>query len=108
MKILSNHIGKLLLYLILLGVIGTGCNTTKSAEGDHLYKGVKWEIREGKINKDIRTDMAKVARPKPNSSFLGIPFKLILFNMLPEPKKQKGLLYKMNTNGENNPYYLAR
>ena len=109
MKILSNHIGKLLLYLILLGVIGTGCNTTKNIpEGDHLYKGVKWEIREGKINKDIRTDMAKVARPKPNSSFLGIPFKLILFNMLPEPKKQKGLLYKMKYKWGEQPVLLSQ
>ena len=105
----NKHIGNLLLYLILFAGIGTGCNTTKNIpEGDHLYKGVKWEIKEGKIDKDIGSDMVKVARPKPNSSILGFHINYTYINLLPEPKKQKGLLYKMKYKWAEQPVLLSQ
>ena len=37
--------------------------------------------------------MHALVRPKPNTSILGIRFKLTVFNMFKEPKKKKGLIY---------------
>ena len=103
------HPEYLLIYFFLLAGIGTGCNATKNIpEGDYLYKGAKWEIKEGKIDKAIRSDMAKVARPKPNSNIFGFPYKLHLYNLLPEPKKQKGLLYKMKYKWAEQPVLLSQ
>jgi outer membrane protein assembly factor BamA len=103
------HIKKNSIYIIIIAVIGSACNTTKNIpEGDYLYKGVKWETRDGKIDKDIKTDMVKVARPKPNATILGIPYKLIIFNLLPEPKKQKGLLYKLKYRWAEKPVLLSQ
>ncbi len=63
------HIKQFIIYVIIITVIGSGCNTTKNIpEGDFLYKGVKWETRDGKIDKDIKSGMVKVARPKPNAN----------------------------------------
>ena len=52
--------------------------------------------------------MGKVARPKPNANFLGVPYKLIIFNLLPEPKKQKGLLYKLKYRWAEKPVLLSQ
>jgi outer membrane protein insertion porin family len=109
LKYIKFHNKYLLVYSLVISVIGMSCNATKNIpEGDYLYKGVKWETREGKIDKDIKTDMQKVARPKPNSTILGFPFKLILYDMLPEPKKQKGLLYKMKYKWAEKPVLLSQ
>jgi hypothetical protein len=96
-------------YLLIISVIVTGCSATKNIpEGDYLYKGVKWETKEGKINKDIKSDMGKVARPKPNSNILGVPYKVLLYDLLPEPKKQRGLLYKMKYKWAEKPVLLSQ
>ena len=103
------HIKQLFICIIIIAFIGSACNTTKNIpEGDYLYKGVKWETRDGKISKDIKSNMEKVARPNPNSKILGVPFKLLLYNLLPEPKKQKGLLFKMKYQWAEKPVLLSQ
>ena len=37
--------------------------------------------------------MHALVRPQPNSSLLGVRFKLTVYNMIKEPKKKKGLKY---------------
>jgi len=105
----SQYTKRLSFYIITIAVMCSSCNTTKNIpQGDFLYKGVKWEIQNGKIEKNIRSDMDKVARPRPNSNILGIPYKLLLYDMLPEPKKQRGLLYKMKYKWAEKPVLLSQ
>jgi outer membrane protein assembly factor BamA len=87
----------------------TGCNTYKHVpQGDYLYKGARWAVDSFPLDKTVKSDLRKITRPKPNSRILGIPFKLHLYNLLPEPKKQKGLLHKMKTQWAEAPVLLSR
>ena len=68
-----------------------GCSTTKSLPaGEKLYTGAKVEVtntdlpvRERKV---LRSDLQGITRPRPNTRFLGIPFKLMLYNMFSKAK----------------------
>jgi outer membrane protein assembly factor BamA len=92
-----------------LALSGAGCNTYRYVPADdHLYTGAKWKIDSFPVDKEVKADMAKVTRPKANSRILGVPFKLHLYNLLPQPKKQKGLLYKMKTQWAEAPVLLSR
>ena len=85
------------------------CNTYKHVpEGDYLYRGAKWTVDSFPLTKAEKSDLEKIVRPKPNSRIIGIPFKLHLYNFLPEPKKQKGLLYKMKTQWAEPPVLLSQ
>lgn len=96
--------------LYALAVLGLmGCNTYKYVpEGDYLYRGAKWKIDSFPLTKTEKSGLEKIVRPKPNSRILGIPFKLYLYNILPEPKKQKGLMYKMKTQWAEPPVLLSK
>ena len=70
----------------------TSCNLTKLVpDGDALYTGatvkVKDSVLSNKEKKNIKTHTEGLTRPRPNSKFLGIPFKLMLYNMSGDPKK---------------------
>ncbi len=97
-----------ILFLSSIVLIASSCSTTKSIPpNDQLYKGAKWKV-EGKLDKDVLKDMKKMAKPAPNSTILGIPFKLMLYNALPEPKKQKGLLYKLKFKVGQKPVLMSQ
>lgn len=92
----------------MLSCIVSSCSTTKSIPpGDQLYTGAKWAV-EGKMDKDVKKELKKLARPRPNATILGIPFKLMLYNALPEPKKQKGLLYKLKNKFAEKPVLMSQ
>src|SRR5687768_11279839 len=60
------------------------CNVTKSLpEGEKLYTGatVKMDAPNltAKQKKVFQADLQGLTRPRPNSRFLGIPFKLIIY-----------------------------
>ena len=93
---------------VLAATVFTACSVTKSVpKGDYLYTGARFKYPNGKIDKDVRGDLEKIPRPKPNSSILGVPYKLIWFNAMPEPKKQRGLLYKMKYKWGEAPVLLS-
>ncbi|MFI5192958.1 MAG: BamA/TamA family outer membrane protein [Chitinophagales bacterium] len=74
------------------------CSETKSLqEGQYLYDGAKIIIKsDPKIKKrerkDLDEELEDLLRPKPNGSFLGIKFKLLLYNAAGTPKG-KGIRY---------------
>ena len=81
-----------MLGFILFTVSFYSCSETKSLEdGQYLYDGAKIRIKQdssfsNKGTRALRRELNDLLRPKPNSSFLGIRFKLLLYNFAGEPK----------------------
>ena len=68
-------------------VLLAACNVTKSVPaGDRLYTGATVDLKadsaSAKLRKVLRSDLQGLTRPKPNARFLGIPFKLLIYNAL--------------------------
>ncbi|RZL02935.1 MAG: hypothetical protein EOO89_28580, partial [Pedobacter sp.] len=85
--------------LLLAAIIITGCSTTKSLKpGQNLYTGAQVKInpdsaRRLKDEKSTRKLLESKTRPRPNKRILGIPFKLLIYNLAGEPTKNKGFRY---------------
>jgi outer membrane protein insertion porin family len=83
---------------IWLPVLFYSCSETKSLEeGQYLYDGAKIKIKSSvplprSKSKALNSELSELLRPKPNGSFLGIRFKLLLYNFAGTPKG-KGLRY---------------
>jgi len=81
---------------LLIGLIAiTGCSNTRHlAEGETLYTGNKVRIVDETVSAGERSaledELSAAVRPKPNRRFLGIRFKLTLYNLAGVPKKEKG------------------
>jgi outer membrane protein insertion porin family len=79
-------------------VILTACNETRHLpEGQYLYVGSTVKIKSAagiskKEKSALKEEMTDLLRPKPNTSFLGIRFKLWVYNITGTPKR-KGLSY---------------
>ena len=86
------------IYVCCVALILVACSETKTLkEGQYLYKGPVININTPeKISRrkkaQIKTELKGLLRPKPNGEFLGIPFKLLIYNAAGEPKG-KGLRY---------------
>lgn len=88
--------------LLAIGMIVSSCSSTKNLPpGDALYTGAKIDFRESrrdtssaklshKEKKALRTELLGLTRPIPNSKFLGIPFKLNIYNAFAKSKKGPG------------------
>ena len=74
-------------------VVSFGCNATKTVPAnDALYLGPKITIKgpdlKKRIKKELKSELNSLARPKPNTRILGIPFKLLIWNFAGNPKKK--------------------
>lgn len=82
--------------LIFVGcMILSACSTTKHIPADDaLYTGATVKLKAENVStqqrKVLQADLNGLTRPRPNSRFLGIPFKLLLWNLF-YTKKEKGL-----------------
>ncbi|WP_406823889.1 BamA/TamA family outer membrane protein [Pedobacter sp. KACC 23697] len=91
---------------ILACLVWAACSSTKSLKpGQHLYTGAEVKINpdsSGKIDdeKQVKRDLESKTRPRPNSSILGIKFKLGIYNLAGEPKKPKGFRNWLRRQGE--------
>ncbi|MEO8765103.1 MAG: BamA/TamA family outer membrane protein [Ginsengibacter sp.] len=79
-------------------VILSSCNLTKFVpKDDALYTGASVKVKDSTLSKKEKNKVLDytehLPRPKPNSKFLGIPFKLGLYNLAGDPKK-KGFIRK--------------
>ncbi len=88
-------INKLIYFLATVAFFAVGCSNTKHLpEGDMLYTGGKVTVNDSLMTKKQRKAMKKeledLLRPKPNSNFFGLRFKLYFYNLAGEPKKEKG------------------
>src|SRR5664279_2851020 len=75
------------------------CSTTKLVpKGDALYTGATVKVSDSTLSKKEKNKVVDLTehlpRPAPNSKFLGIPFKLLFYNLAGDPKKTKGFLRK--------------
>ncbi|HUR11590.1 MAG TPA: BamA/TamA family outer membrane protein [Flavitalea sp.] len=92
-------------------VVSTGCNVTKNVPaGDALYRGASIKIEGAGLSKQkkkiVNAELRTLTRPRPNTRFLGIPFKLMLYNLAgkpdpkDDPKKEKGFRRWLRSLGE--------
>lgn len=70
-------------------------NTSFLKEGERLYTGSEVVIEDTFITKSqkklLEEELEEYIRPQPNSSLFGIKYKLWIWNIAGEPKKEKGL-----------------
>ena len=79
--------------LITMMVFFASCNTTKMVPaGDALYTGASVKVEDNTLSKKEKNKIIDqtehLPRPLPNNKFLGIPFKLIFYNMSGNPQKE--------------------
>lgn len=85
-----NRMKSLAIFLVFVVLLGS-CSTTRHIPAnDKLYTGAR-VIVDGpptvRERKELKEDLSGLTRPKPNSKFLGIPFKLMFYNMFYNAKK---------------------
>lgn len=78
--------------IIIAALLFTSCSLTKWVpKGDALYTGATVKVEDSLISSNEKKEILDLTKslpvPKPNSKFLGIPFKLILYNMGGDPDK---------------------
>jgi outer membrane protein insertion porin family len=100
-------------YLFVAAVIillSAGCSATKSVPAnDALYTGASLKLKNSsagkKQNKVLKSDLQALIRPRPNSKILGIPFKLLIYNMA---GKKKNFINKFLKKTGEPPVLLSR
>ncbi len=80
---------------ILVCLLAACSTTRKLPPGEALYTGAGIKI-EGpslrkKEKKNIKSELEAITRPVPNKKILGIPFKLLMYNLAGNPKKEKSI-----------------
>lgn len=99
-----------MVFLGLAGVLATGCSVTKTVPaGDRLYLGAdtKWQGSRQPDRDDLEAGMQDRIVPKPNSRILGIPVRLMLYNLGNKPKG-KGLNYLLREKWGQAPVLLSQ
>lgn len=86
---------RLYCFLALAAFLVSACSTTRFVPpGDRLYLGAEVKIDDKDIKKKteqvLKTDLEALTRPRPNSSILGIRFKLMMYNLRNESGKGLG------------------
>lgn len=83
---------------LLATVLLAACSTTnKLKPGEYLYTGSTVRLNPDtpavKDQKSFQKQLQSRTRPRPNKKILGWRYKLWFYNLVEEPKKQKGLKY---------------
>ncbi|MFD1144099.1 BamA/TamA family outer membrane protein [Larkinella insperata] len=87
---------KSLFYSIALLAL-TGCHVARHIPpGEKLYMGTEINVQvDSTVSKSekeqIETQLAEMARPRPNKKLFGYPYRVGLYYFAGEPKKEKGL-----------------
>ncbi|MGV3559234.1 translocation and assembly module lipoprotein TamL [Larkinella arboricola] len=85
-----------LLYSSVAFLTLTGCHVARHIPpGEKLYVGTQINVQvDSTVSKSeksqIETQLAEMARPKPNKTLFGYPYRVGLYYMVGEPKKEKG------------------
>lgn len=93
-------------------LLAASCSNTKFLkEGQMLYTGAKVKVINDTLPKRDKSNLSEALkdqlRPKPNSSFLGLRPRLYIYNLVKEPKKQKGLAYWLKYRVGEKPVLLS-
>lgn len=86
--------------LFLIAAVVQSCSVTKHLPpNETLYMGAEVKVTDpdmrSKEKKAIKEEMEALTRPIPNKRILGVPFKLMMYNLAGNPKKQTSLLGKL-------------
>ncbi len=88
------------------------CNTRYLNEGELLYTGADINILNDTISKGEKSELKEGLEdnltPKPNSSFLGLRPRLWIYNITPEPKREKGVVHWLKTKVGEEPVLLQQ
>ena len=81
--------------LVLCTIFFYACSSTKNLPpGDALYTGAQISFKDNQISnkkkRALRKQLTSLTRPVPNPRFLGIPFKLNVYNTFAKAKKGPG------------------
>jgi outer membrane protein assembly factor BamA len=90
----------------------TACSTTRNLpKGDALYTGATVTLHADNITlrekKVIRNDLQEMTRPEPNSRFLGIPVRLMIWNMF-STKKENSFFGKLRSKWGERPVLASQ
>lgn len=95
------HNGKdyplLLLVIFIFQICSISCSVTRNLPADEkLYTGAKVKIDDKgtstRKKEELKDELEGLLRPKPNTKLLGIPYKLMFYNMVDSvPENKKGL-----------------
>ena len=105
---------KYIKYLIVLSLFfALGCSNTKYLpEGDFLYTGSSVKVKDSVIKKKERKALENEAKdllvPKPNKQILGLRPKLLVYNWVGQPKKDKGIRYWLRTKVGEAPVLFSK
>ncbi|PSL23850.1 translocation and assembly module lipoprotein TamL [Dyadobacter jiangsuensis] len=85
-----------LAFFLLWSILLAGCRLTRHVpENDYLYDGNRFSTTDS-IDTGVLRDAEKKVLAKQNARFIGIPYKLIIYNTLHKPGKTKdGWLQKL-------------
>ncbi|PWA04666.1 translocation and assembly module lipoprotein TamL [Flavobacterium psychrotolerans] len=89
---------KPLFYTLLLLFLASSCSNTKYlADGELLYIGGKIKVEDTAISskerKNLKKEFKALLRPLPNKKILGLRPKLYIYNLVGQPKREKGFRY---------------
>lgn len=90
------HKAKNIFYLVIItALLSASCNVTRNLQDNQtLYTGSSLSLKtkglSSKEAKVLKSDLYGAISPKTNSSFLGIKFKLMIYNLGGKSKKEKG------------------
>ncbi len=92
---------KRLIYIFTISAVFFlwGCSVTKQVpHNDALFRGAVINLKQADKNvhfnkKTTKAELASLLRPNSNKKFLGIHFKLRIYNMVDTPKKKSGFKY---------------
>jgi len=80
-------------------------------KGELLYVGSKIKIEGDSVTKReksiLKDELESILRPRPNSSILGLKFKLYIYNIT-KTNKTKGLKHYLNTKIGQPPVYFSK
>ena len=80
-------------WIFILAILSASCNNLKKIPaGDALYTGASVKIDstslKRKERKSLEEDLHALIRPKPNKKFLGMRFKLSMYNLAENSRKE--------------------
>jgi outer membrane protein insertion porin family len=98
--------------IIALLFMITSCSNLKYLPaGDALYTGAKVSVKTppgaNKKEKTLRSELESLTRPRPNKKILGLRFKLFIYNIAGNPKKETSLRGKLKYKTGEPPVLLS-
>lgn len=97
--------------LLLAGTLFVlaSCSVSKHIPpGDKLYGGAIVKVDSAMLSSEIKEEIAALPRPKPNTNVLGVRYKLMFYDAVPESTKKKGFFQRIFKNMTEPPVLFSK